>query len=78
MNAATGNFYRNIRATLNGAYVRPRYDGYIEFQEEGGQRLNAGLLAREAPNAIVSALNDLFRKSFRRTEAAETARAAKS
>ena len=78
VNAATGNFYRNIRATLNGAYVRPRYDGYIEFQEEGGQRLNAGLLAREASDAIVAALNDLFRKSFRRAEAAETARAAKS
>lgn len=64
-NAATGNFYRNTRATLEGACVRPRHGGYIEFQEQGGRRLNDGLLAGEQPDAIVSALNRLFKESFR-------------
>ncbi|HVA41095.1 MAG TPA: extracellular solute-binding protein [Candidatus Binataceae bacterium] len=64
VNAGIGNFYRNTRATLEGAYVRPRHDGYIKFQEEGGCRLNAGLRAREAPDTIVAALNRLFEDSF--------------
>ena len=65
VNAATGDFYRNTRATLEGAYVRPRHDGYIEFQDAGGRRINEGLRAGESPDAIVSALNDLFARSFR-------------
>ena len=65
VNAATGNFYRNTRATLEGAYVRPRHGGLHRIQEQGGRRLNDGLLAGEQPDAIVSALNRLFKESFR-------------
>jgi multiple sugar transport system substrate-binding protein len=64
VNAATGDFYRQTRETLEGAYVRPRHLGYMTFQQAASERLNAGLLAREKPATIVTALNALFEESF--------------
>jgi len=64
VNAATGGFYRRTRATLEGAYVRPRHDGYMAFQQAAAERLNAGLLAADRPEAIVADLNRLFGESF--------------
>lgn len=64
VNAATGNFYRGTRKTLEGAYVRPRHDGYMAFQDAASKRLTAGLMAREAPAAILADLDRLFRESF--------------
>lgn len=64
VNAATGSFYRNTRKTLEAAYVRPRHQGYMAFQDAASKRLNAGLLGREAPAAIVADLNRMYRESF--------------
>lgn len=64
VNAATGGFYRNTRATLEGAWVRPRHDGYMAFQQEASDRINAGLKHREDSRRVVSDLNRLFRASF--------------
>jgi multiple sugar transport system substrate-binding protein len=64
VNAAAHGFYRDTRRTLEGAWVRPRHNGYMAFQDAASQRLNAGLLSDEAPAATVAALNTLFRESF--------------
>jgi multiple sugar transport system substrate-binding protein len=64
VNAAAGNFYRGTRKTLEGAYVRPRHNGYMAFQDAASKRLTAGLTAREAPATILADLDRLFRESF--------------
>jgi multiple sugar transport system substrate-binding protein len=64
VNAAAGNFYRDTRRTLEGAYVRPRHNGYMAFQDAASKRLNAGLIAREAPGAILADIDRMFRESF--------------
>ena len=64
VNAAAGNFYRATRATLEGAWVRPRHDGYMAFQQAASERLNAGLLGDEPVARTVAALNALFRESL--------------
>ena len=45
VNAATGDFYKNTRATLEAGWLRPRHDGYMAFQDEASERLNAGTAA---------------------------------
>lgn len=35
-NAASRNFFRNTRQTLETAWLRPRYDGYMRLQEGAG------------------------------------------
>ena len=64
VNAATGNFYRNTRATLEGAWVRPRHDGYMDFQQKASDRINASLRRNEESRKVVADLNGLFRTSF--------------
>ncbi|WP_077002230.1 extracellular solute-binding protein [Variovorax sp. KK3] len=64
VNAAAGDFYRATRATLEGAWVRPRHDGYMPFQHAASQRLNEGLLNGEPARAIVEALNAMFQESL--------------
>ena len=64
-NAATLGFYRNTRRTLEGAWLRPRHDGYMPFQQAASQRINAAVMGREAPKNVVEELNALFVGSFR-------------
>lgn len=64
VNAATGDFYRATRATLEGAWVRPRHDGYMPFQQAASDRLNEGLAGRQHARRVVADINRLFRQSF--------------
>ncbi|KQS61512.1 ABC transporter substrate-binding protein [Rhizobium sp. Leaf371] len=65
VNAATADFYRATRATLEAAWVRPRHDGYIAFQQAASETINRGLLERRPASAVVADLNGLFRESFK-------------
>jgi multiple sugar transport system substrate-binding protein len=64
VNAATGDFYRATRSTLEGAWVRPRHNGYMAFQQAASERINEGLAGRHPASAVVADLNRLFRLSF--------------
>ncbi len=64
VNAATADFYRATRATLERAWVRPRHDGYMAFQQTASDRINAGLQRKETARVVVDDLNRLFVKSF--------------
>ncbi|WP_018012168.1 extracellular solute-binding protein [Sinorhizobium medicae] len=65
VNAATHDFYRATRATLEAAWLRPRHDGYMAFQQAGSDRLNEGLRRGERPSLVAEELNRLFCESFR-------------
>jgi len=65
VNAPCLDFYRRTRATLEGAWVRPRHDGYIAFQGQGAERLNEGLRAGEGAAAVIADLNRLYEASLR-------------
>jgi multiple sugar transport system substrate-binding protein len=64
VNAATADFYRATRATLETAWVRPRHDGYMPFQQAASDRINDGLLRKEKARDVVDDLNRLFAESF--------------
>lgn len=60
VNAATHDFYRATRATLDQAWLRPRHRGYMQFQHAASERLNQGLRAREPAAETITALNALY------------------
>lgn len=64
VNAPTHGFYENTRPTLEGAWVRPRHNGYMAFQDAASKRINAALQAGEAGDAVIAELNRMFRDSF--------------
>jgi len=63
VNAATGNFYRDTRATLGGAWVRPRHDGYMAFQQAASDRILSGMTSGHRAAEVVADLVSLFRES---------------
>ena len=64
VNVPTLDFYRGTRATLEGAFVRPRHDGYMEFQEQASNVITDGLRAGERHALLVGRINQLFAQSF--------------
>lgn len=64
VNAATADFYRATRATLEDAWVRPRHNGYMPFQQGASDRINGGLQRKEKARDVVDDLNRLFAASF--------------
>ena len=64
VNEPVGNFYADTRATIEGAWVRPRHDGYMAFQHWAAERLNEGLQAHEPADAVLTDLDRAFADSF--------------
>jgi multiple sugar transport system substrate-binding protein len=63
VNAATHDFYRATRATLDQAWTRPRHDGYMAFQHAASERINQALRAGEEGSQVIAALNQLYAAS---------------
>lgn len=62
-NALTGDFFRNTRATLETAWLRPRHDGYMGFQDRAGDIVHACLRGEASVAATVDALDAAYRES---------------
>ncbi|AFC30671.1 ABC transporter substrate-binding protein [Paenibacillus mucilaginosus] len=70
-NELTHQFFRDTLRTLDLGYVRPRFDGYIAFQEQAGMRIREALLnGCSDPAQLVVDLNRLlFKLSSTRSDA---------
>lgn len=62
-NASCRNFFRNTRATLDSAWLRPRYDGYMGFQDKGGDILHACLRGEASQSETLDRLDVAYRES---------------
>jgi multiple sugar transport system substrate-binding protein len=62
VNGRWGQFYRNTAATLESAYVRPRFNGYIRFQTEASALLRDSFSNKTNAKTAIAALNALFAK----------------
>ncbi len=64
-NAASRDFFRRTRATLDSAWLRPRHDGYMGFQDAGGAIVHACLRGAATVAATLAALDGAWRESLR-------------
>jgi multiple sugar transport system substrate-binding protein len=60
VNAAAENFFSDTLETLQTAYVRPRFDGFVRFFEAAGVEINRGLRGEIKDPALVRWLNDRY------------------
>ncbi|MGH8295464.1 MAG: carbohydrate ABC transporter substrate-binding protein [Steroidobacteraceae bacterium] len=63
-NADSLDFYRNTRATLESAWVRPRHAGYMGFQQAAAARLREALESGEPARSTIAALNRLYQDAL--------------
>lgn len=54
------HFFSNTFKTVSGAYVRPKYDGYIEFQDSSSELIREGLLNQMAASQIFDAIAENY------------------
>ena len=66
IDARAGGFYQDTWATLRGAWVRPRHDGYMPFQDRAAVRINDALRAGEDGARLVDDLNRFYADSQNR------------
>ena len=64
-NASVGDFYRATRGTLDGAWLRPRHDGYMTFQGAASSLLNEALQAGTGEKETIARINALYRASLK-------------
>ena len=64
VNAPVHDFYRATRATLQGAWVRPRHKGYMPFQHRAAELINLALTHELPADRAIDELNLAFAESF--------------
>jgi multiple sugar transport system substrate-binding protein len=70
-NTRTNNFFRDTLKTLEHAYLRPRYDGYLHFQDAGGPVVRDYLAHGGNPRDIIKKLEAIYQESLRGIDALE-------
>lgn len=63
-NALSGDYFAHTLPVLDNAFLRPRHDGYMEFQERGGPVVHAALRGQINDREALSRLDELFRHSL--------------
>ena len=64
INKETNNFFSGTRSTVDGAWLRPRHNGYMNFQDMGGNIINDFLKNNLNEEDIYDKLDYEFKKSF--------------
>jgi multiple sugar transport system substrate-binding protein len=64
INKETNNFFRNTRDTLEKSWVRPRHNGYMNFQDEAGNIINEFLYKYIDEIKVYEKLKLEYKKSF--------------
>jgi multiple sugar transport system substrate-binding protein len=62
-NAFTRDFFRSTLPGLDRAYLRPRYCGYLDFQDHGGNYVQEYIRHDGDPRKVLDQLNQLYQKS---------------
>jgi multiple sugar transport system substrate-binding protein len=67
LNRISGNFFEHTLASIESAYVRPRYPGYIALQGSAGVPIAGFLRGEGTPAQTLEAMDGLYRQSLCRT-----------
>jgi multiple sugar transport system substrate-binding protein len=67
-NELTSNFFSNVLPVMDNGYVRPRYNGYLYFQDHAGLPLQECLLNNSDPVVALEKMNWLYQQSIIRKQ----------
>jgi multiple sugar transport system substrate-binding protein len=62
-NALCNGYFRATLPTLDDAYLRPRYNGYLHLQDRAGELVHACLRGAADPHRTLESINRLYRES---------------
>lgn len=62
--ALCSNYFTNVLPAMQRGYIRPRYNGYLHFQDNGGNPIRRFLWHGGRPANVLKELNSLYRHSL--------------
>jgi multiple sugar transport system substrate-binding protein len=68
LNASSSAFFADTLPALDVAWLRPRYDGFLQFQERGGELINSWLRDGGGAVAVLNALDTWYAETLRAGE----------
>jgi multiple sugar transport system substrate-binding protein len=69
VNGRCHNYFRNTLPALDRAYLRPRYAGYLHFQDHAGDPVRDYLMHGGDPKQVLAKMTNLFHESKENTRA---------
>ena len=63
-NRLTHDFFKNILPIMDNGYVRPRYNGYLHFQDQAGVPLQKCIMEDGDPLKTLDEMNKMYRQSL--------------
>jgi multiple sugar transport system substrate-binding protein len=63
VNRRTHNYFKETLPALDRAYLRPRYSGYLHFQDNAGDLVREYMMNGGSPLKILEGMNKLYRES---------------
>jgi multiple sugar transport system substrate-binding protein len=65
LNRRYHNYFSATLPALDRAYLRPRYSGYLHFQDNAGDLVRKYMIDGKSPESILEGMNQLYRESKR-------------
>jgi multiple sugar transport system substrate-binding protein len=62
-NYLTNGYFTDTLSTLDDSYIRPRYNGYLHFQDHAGDPVQQYLLHGGNPDQVLEKINEIYRQS---------------
>jgi len=63
-NYLTNNFFKTVLPIMDNGYVRPRYNGYLHFQDKAGTPLQKCIMHNENPEKTLQEMNTIYQQSL--------------
>ena len=63
-NYLTNNFFRHLLPVMENGYVRPRYNGYLHFQDNAGYILQQCIKNNSDAITALNEMNKIYQESF--------------
>jgi multiple sugar transport system substrate-binding protein len=64
VNQLTNNFFKNLLPTMENGYMRPRYNGYLHFQDHAGNPIQEYLMNGGNTKDVLNEINNLYKQSL--------------
>jgi len=65
-NRLTNNYFYSTYPALERSFMRPRYDGYLHFQDHAGEPIRDYLMGKRGAAATLGTMDRLYRESLKR------------
>jgi multiple sugar transport system substrate-binding protein len=63
-NNLTHDFFRNLLPVMDNGYTRPRYNGYLHFQDNAGAPLQKCIMENTDPVKAINEMNKIYQDSL--------------